>query len=445
MDAFLRNLQQKFILLLLFSLPFIIPLWCVSRSVNQGNWQKIQFLNDEGIRYCSQNEYDKSIEFFTGALKLDPENKVIKENLANTYVNLAVELKSKGDRDKAIKILEQAVELNVNIDTVHILLAKLYYEKGELFDAKRETRVALLLKPNDPYLLKFSAYLNYLMEDYSDAMADYNAIDKQFGIPYKEVECNDILKESERFAQYKKMNCHPFVIFYPDNSYKERAEWISQALAKVYLRLASWWNYNPQNEIPVYLYPEKEFFDVTNSQRNVVGIYDGKIRLLVNSNDRTQLEKTAMHEYTHHAFSCLTHTNTPFWCNEGLAQYVAGQWDEMRAKMFDVAVENNSVIDYDAIETGETGVFDMHNRAQAYIQSYVTIKYLIDTFGEVIICEMIDELKKGNTAQEAVEELTLLTYPELEQEVKTHYIAKRIEDYKAYAALVSEISNKEEK
>ncbi|MDX9702079.1 MAG: peptidase MA family metallohydrolase [Candidatus Auribacterota bacterium] len=443
MDAFIRNLQQKLIILALFSLPFIIPLWCVSRSGNQGNWQKIRFLNEEGIRYCGQKEYEKSIEYFTGALKLDPENKTIRENLAGTYVSLAVDLKSRGERDKAIKVLEQAVLLNVNLDSIHILLAKLYYEKGDLFDAKRETRIALLLKPNDPYLLKFSSYLNYLMEDYNDALADYNTIEKTYGIPYKEAEYNDLQKESELFAKYRKMNCHPFVIFYPDESYKDRAEWISQALAKVYLKLASWWNYNPQNEIPVYLYPEKQFLEITKSRMDVVGIYDGKIRLLVDHSDRTKLEKTAVHEYTHHAFSCLTHSNTPFWCNEGLAQYVAGQWDEMRAKMFDVAVQNNKVIDYESIETINDGFFDTHNRAQAYIQSYVTVKYLIDTFGEAIICEIIDELKKGNTARQAVEELTLLSYAELEQEVKVYYIAKRIEEYKAYATLISNIADKE--
>lgn len=437
-----RNLQEKLIVLLLFSLPFIIPLWTISKTTTRGTWQKIQFLNDEGIRYCSQNEYEKSIEYFTGALKFDPDNKTIRENLANTYVKLAVELKSKGDRDKAITVLEHAVDLNVTLDSVHILLAKLYYEKGDLLDAKRETRIALLLKPNDPYLLKFSAYLNYLMEEYSDALADYNTIDQQYGIPFKDVECDDIKKEQELFASYKRMNCHPFIIFYPDDSYEQRAQWIAQALAKVYLRLASWWNYSPQNEIPVYLYSEKKFFEVTKSRADVVGIYDGKIRLLVDHSERIRLEKTAVHEYTHHAFSCLTHSNTPFWCNEGLAQFVAAQWDEMRAKMFDVAVQNNSVIGYGDIESINDGFFDTHNRAQAYVQSYVTVEYLINTYGESFICELINELKKGNTAQGAIEELTLMTYDDLEQEVKRFYTDKRIADYNAYATTIQAASSK---
>ena len=309
MKFFLINLQEKIFLLILFSLPFIIPVWTISRSsVSHTNWQKIEFFNDEAIKFSSQKNYEKSIEYFSNALKLAPDNKTIKQNLAGTYLQLAIDLKSKGEQDKAIALLENAVNLNASVEQVHVLLAKLYYEKGNLIDAEKETRIALLLKPKDPYLLKFLGHLNYLMEDYDDAMEIFQTFNEQVDLPFKDLEMDKIKQETKVFSQYKKMSCHPFVIHYPDDTFRQRAEWISKALSKVYLRLGSWWGFYPESEIAVYLYPEKSFYEVTKSRMDVVGIYDGKIRLLVDHTSRLRLEQTAVHEYTHHAFFMFLHT-----------------------------------------------------------------------------------------------------------------------------------------
>jgi hypothetical protein len=243
-------------------------------------------------------------------------------------------------------------------------------------------------------------------------------------------------REQRTFASYKKLKCHPFIIYYPDDSFYERSKWVAEALIQAYLKLGSWWNFNPQHEISVYLYPEKKFFQVTKSRMDVIGIYDGKIRLLINSCEKVRIQKTAVHEYTHHALADLTHSNIPFWCNEGLAQYVAGEWDKYRAKLFDMAIDRGEMIAFDKMEDEQSGLFDVHERNLAYIQSYMAILFLVDQYGEDIICELIDGLRQGKETSQVLEHITLLNYDEFSQEIRDFFVARQKNRLAQYASLV---------
>ncbi len=433
---FRLRINPRLYTIALFALPFIIPLWTVSRSgTSRTNLQKIHILNEEAIRFSSKKEYSKSIDHLTNALRLAPNNKTIKKNLAAVYTELAIDLKSKGDKDSAVAVLEQAEQLNTNIEAIHSLLAQLYYEKGDLLFAEKEARIALLLKPHDPYLLKFLSYVNYLLEDYDDAMKSHDDLNNKFSQSGEFYDVDQMQQEQEISARYEKMICHPFTIYYPDKSYYDRAKWVAEALAKVYLRLGDWWGFKPQHKIPVYLYPEDIFFKVTHAGNYTVGLYDGKIRLLVDHHEKLSIQKTTMHEYTHHALSCLTHSNIPFWCNEGLAQFVANQWDDMRAKMFDMVVYRNELIDFAEIEDSESDIFDVYDKRLAYLQSFVAIDFLFNTYGADIICDLIAGLKQGKTAQQVINEITLLSYDEFRYEIKEYYTTNRTLDSNAFADL----------
>ncbi len=430
------RIHPKLYMIILFLLPFIIPLWTVSRSgMSRTNMQKIQILNEEAIRFSSKKEYSKSIEHLTSALRLAPNNKTIKKNLASVYTDLAIDLKSKGDKDNAVAVLEEAEQLNTNIETIHSLLAQLYYEKGDLMFAEKEARIALLLKPHDPYLLKFLSYISYLLEDYDDAMQTHDDLNNKFSESGEFYDLDQMQQEQEISANYEKMICHPFVIFYPDKQYYEKAKWVAQALAKVYLRLGDWWGFKPQHKIPVYLYPEEIFLKVTHAGNYTVGLYDGKIRLLVENCEKLSLKKTAMHEYTHHALSCLTNSNAPFWCNEGLAQFVAGQWDDARAKMFDMIIYRNELIDFAQIEDSESDIFDVYDKRLAYLQSFVAVDFLVSVYGDDIILDLINGLKQGKTAQQVINDITLLSYDEFKQEIEEYYTNRRAEESDELASL----------
>ncbi|MCB1195264.1 hypothetical protein KDK77_03680, partial [bacterium] len=306
-------LQKNFTFIILFTFAVFYPIVSTSRVGRyDGSYEKIKMLNDEGVRLSNNEQFSQAVEHLFGAHKLDPENKTIKKNLANTYVRFAIELKSAGKQDEAIALLEKASLLNANIDSLHTLLARLYYEKGDLLNAEKETRIALLGSPHDPHLLKFLAHLSFLMEKHSDALDAYHRISEIHHIPIDTFDTGKINREREVFASYQKMYAHPFIVYYPNNQYKERAGWVAQSLSQAYLRLGEWFKYYPATEISVYCYTQEDFGSVTHDNVYIIGLYDGKIRIRIDSDSEIQLKKTAAHEYAHHVLSCITRHNIPF-------------------------------------------------------------------------------------------------------------------------------------
>ena len=58
--------------------------------------------------------------------------------LAETYYNLALTYKNKGEIGQAIKEYQKAIEIDPNFMEAHYNLGKIYQEKGEHIEAARE-------------------------------------------------------------------------------------------------------------------------------------------------------------------------------------------------------------------------------------------------------------------------------------------------------------------
>lgn len=377
-------------------------------------------------------DYEKTIGQCLIALKTYPDNKTIKNHLAFAYLEMAMELKNAGQSEKAITWLEKASELNTNIETIHSLLAVLYYEKGDLLNADKEARIALLFEPGDPFMLKFKAKISYLLDDYRSAISAYQSLTRECEIPADKMsEIVKIQQEKKITSTYKKISHHPFIIYYPDETYRERAEWIAGALEHVDNTLYNWWNFVPEHDVVVFIYPEEKFLSTLYNGQNITGIYDGKIRLLVNHHDRHTLEQTAIHEYTHFALANVTHGNIPFWCDEGIAQFVAGQWTEKHVQLLNRAICTGSLMRLKHMENhAETQSFTPDELKTAYLQSCATISFLADQYGTGIIGELVNGLKEGKSAEEVLKEITLLSYSELEKDITAYYSAKHIASVK---------------
>lgn len=78
----------------------------------------------------------------------------------------------------------------------------------------------------------------------------------------------------------------------------------------------------PSQPITVLLYPQQAFHDVTQVGSEIVGLYDGKIRVPLGGLRRLDpdAEKVLAHELTHAFVQSKTRGNCPRWLHEGLAQ-----------------------------------------------------------------------------------------------------------------------------
>jgi len=344
-------------------------------------------------------------------------SKLLKEHFVKISVQKAYSLQEIGKSDKAIDTLLYAYPYNINNDSLHALLASLYYAKGDLFEARKEIQTALVFKPSDPYLIKFLAKVNYKLSNYQEAINNNIKLNALYSIPTDLLDTEKIIEYKEKAEKYNKISSHPFVIYYPDESFKERAVCIAESLKRTYFRLESWLNYRADHEVEVYLVPDRRSFEMPHTLKYAVGIYDGKIRLLVDHHDKDVLKKIAAHEYTHHVLHDLTNRNIPFWCNEGLAQYVSGECLDLVPDKLNAFNSNNLPYTFGSLESPATEKMSYKEVRTAYLQSYFAINYLVSHYGEGIIADLLEGLKSKKSLPEIIEDITLLSYDEFEKEV----------------------------
>ena len=96
--------------------------------------------NNMGLSYSIKGEYDKAIEAFQQAIKLNP-----KDDSAYCYMGLSYG--GKGKYDKAIETLQEAIKLNPKHDSAYYYMGLSYDNKGEYDKAIEAFQQAIKLNP----------------------------------------------------------------------------------------------------------------------------------------------------------------------------------------------------------------------------------------------------------------------------------------------------------
>ncbi len=110
-----------------------------------------------------------------------------------------------------------------------------------------------------------------------------------------------------------------------------------------------------------------------------------------------------VHELTHvlvgHlTFSCLG--DVPTWLNEGLAVYSEGGLDSVSQRQLDQAIRQDTLLTVRSISGGFSEVADKANLS--YSQSYSIVKFLVETYGQPKMNELLLALRDGTTIDSAL-------------------------------------------
>lgn len=109
------------------------------------------------------------------------------------------------------------------------------------------------------------------------------------------------------------------------------------------------------------------------------------------------------HELTHvlvghFTFSCLG--GVPTWLNEGLAVYSEGDLDTPSQEQLDEAIRDNSLLSVRSLSAGFSEVSSKANLS--YSQSYSIVKFLIETYGQDKMTELLTALRDGAAIDDAL-------------------------------------------
>ncbi len=125
----------------------------------------------------------------------------------------------------------------------------------------------------------------------------------------------------------------------------------------------------------------------------------------ISQNDLDWGRNSIVHELTHvlvgHlTFSCLG--DVPTWLNEGLAVYSEGELDSASQQQLDDAIKNDTLLSVRSLSAGFSEVSD--KAYLSYSESYSIVKFLIGTYGQDKMTELLTSLRDGLTVDEALQQ-----------------------------------------
>ncbi len=110
------------------------------------------------------------------------------------------------------------------------------------------------------------------------------------------------------------------------------------------------------------------------------------------------------HELTHVVtghitFNCLW--SVPTWLDEGLAMYSEGKLDATSQQRFDQAVKDDSLVSLRSLSGGFSEKSDKADLS--YSESFSVAKFVLETYGRDKMSALLESLRAGNTADEALQ------------------------------------------
>jgi hypothetical protein len=167
----------------------------------------------------------------------------------------------------------------------------------------------------------------------------------------------------------------------------------------------------PNKPINIYVYPNyDDLREAILYENNWVGgqaFPEHNIVIMgLSSSDSGWNTDTVIHELTHVlignlTFSCLSFV--PQWLNEGLAVYSEGELAPQLKEPLDLAIKTNQLLVLRTLN----GPF-AEGRDQAllsYSQSFSVVKYLIDTYGQEKMNQLLLKLRDGYSTDDALMEI----------------------------------------
>lgn len=161
----------------------------------------------------------------------------------------------------------------------------------------------------------------------------------------------------------------------------------------------------PSRPVTVVLDTGSQFHDITQSPRWAGGVFkDGRIRIPVGgleSFNETEVKRVLYHEYAHALIYSIT-SKCPRWVHEGLAEYLsrgpgaAGSKPQLPLRVLESAFYSP----------------DARAVAVAYMESFRSVKAIVDRYGFYTIKQYLIALGKGQGEEEAFREKFYITYDE---------------------------------
>lgn len=331
-----------------------------------------------------------------------------------------------GNRDQARMYFERALgflpDHPVILTNYAALLIQLSRAREAVGYAERATQAA----PDsaDAYTILGYAYFN--SDRTRDAIPAWEHALRLHPDPKLEAVLAKARREKAAEASFTENDTGHFTLRYEGSKTNpELREQIINVLEEDYSDLAGELGITPYQNIPVVLYTEQAFFDVTQAPTWTGAINDGKLRIPVQGvNSITPaLARVLKHELAHSFINQASGRRCPQWLNEGLAQSVEPKSLDSRGLRLASLYRRQVFLPLRSLE-GSFMSLSASEALLAYDESLAAVEYIREKYGMSDVRRILERLGQGASTEQALRDVLHNGYAQLDEDLG-HYLAEK--------------------
>jgi len=315
---------------------------------------------------------------FESALRFQPDNSTI----LNYY---AMALARSGNAAAALSFAERSTRANPNSADAFTVLGYVQFSADRTKEAVRTWKKSLELRP-DPVVEQYLAKAQ---------------------------------REATTEADFAQRESSHFTLRYEGKQSSEqlRREVVA-TLESQYDDLVRQLGVAPRANIPVILYTEQAFFDVTQAPSWSGAVNDGKLRIPISgvASMTSDLARVLKHELAHSFVNQASNGRCPTWLNEGVAQAMEGKSLASDGRRIGQLFRTQHAIPYNMLE-GSFMRFSNVEAVVAYDESLAAVEYIGQTYGMSDVERILERIGQGSSSEAALRATIHSDYGQLESEV----------------------------
>ncbi len=331
-----------------------------------------------------------------------------------------------GNFAKARNYFETALRFESDNPTILNYYAALLVRTGNAAQALHYAERSVRVAPDSPDSLTVLGYAQFAADRNRDAIRSWKRALEFRPDALVQKYLAKAEREAAAEASFSQRESSHFTLRYEGKQTSEslRRELVA-TLESDYDALVRELGVAPSSSIPVVLYTDQAFFDVTQAPAWTSAINDGKLRIPVEgvSAITPELARVLKHELAHSFINQLSGGRCPQWLHEGIAQVLepktVGSNGRRLAQLFHAQRE----IPFNALESSFMR-FSPMEAALAYDESLAAVEYINNTYGMSDLSRILEKLGQGSSTEAALRATIHSDYGQLEAEVGNFLIRK---------------------
>lgn len=374
--------------------------------------------NALGAQMADQERWGESLRALGEAHRLIPDDEVITANLNRIRIQAAVHMAEQYNRFREALVLINIIseEVAPEIDRmrrdarVHIALLRAQESERQGQDESQRQALEMALEwdaESIPTLVDLGEW-HYAHGDFDEALATLRRayqIDPTQGRIRGLI--NTIRRDQDVTENHTHLRSDHFDVLYPPES-REFTDVCLYVLEQTFERLCAEFEHTPPNRIPVVIYRQDQFQGVFEAPEWARAAFDGKLRIVARSIEaydaRRALQDTLSHELTHAFVNSIAHGHTPVWLDEGLAQrfeHNHRNLSDVEEVMLRQMKETDDLVPIPDLPADFASIGETARAQEAYLESLAFTEYLMRRFGGPKIRDILAQLDRGYSIEEA--------------------------------------------